>query len=61
MTKRTLLGSILGIVILTAGILTFIHFSNDHVECETIVENSVGINGEIITTEKHICNERFNF
>jgi len=56
-----LIGTIFGIVLLTAGILTFIHVSNDHVECETVVENTVGPNGEVVTTERHICNERFNF
>lgn len=60
MNKRTLLGTITGIVLLTAGILIFIHFSNDHAECETVVENSIGTHGEIVTTERHICNERFN-
>ena len=60
MTKRVLFGTIISIAILTVGVLLFIHFTNDHAECETIVENTIGRNGESISTTKHICNETFN-
>lgn len=60
MDKKTFIVLIVGAVIFTAGIIIFIHFSNDHIECENHTEYSVGENGEKITTEKHICKERFN-
>jgi hypothetical protein len=60
MSRRKLIGTLLGILLLTIGVLVFIHFSNDHAECETVVENSIATNGEIVTTEWHICNEWFN-
>jgi hypothetical protein len=53
--------SVLGVILLTTGTLAFIHYNNDHIECENVVEYSIGANGEEITTEKHICKERFNF
>lgn len=52
---------IITIGILTFGILTFIHFSNDHKECSKVTEHHIGQNGEKISTERHICKERFNF
>jgi hypothetical protein len=60
MSRQKLIGTLLGIFLLTIGVVIFIFFSNDHAECETVVENSIGTNGEIVTTERHICNERFN-
>ncbi len=61
MKKRTLIPYILGIGIITIGILSFIHFSNDHIECENTVEYSIGDKGEKILTETHNCKEKFNF
>jgi hypothetical protein len=52
---------ILGICLITLQILVFIHFANDHVECEYEIENTIGANGEKIITKKHICKEQFNF
>lgn len=60
MRRQTLIGAVLGIFLLAIGIVIFIHFSNDHAECETVVEKSIGTNGEIVMSERHICNERFN-
>lgn len=48
------------IVIMTAAILGFIHFSNDHIECQNVIESQIGEHGEQISIEKHICKERFN-
>jgi hypothetical protein len=53
-----ILGSIL---ILTLSVLTFIHFSNDHIECITIVKKEMDKNGNKITKEEHICKEKYNF
>ncbi len=59
MSRLKLIGTLLGIFLITIGVVIFILFSNDHAECETVVENSIDTNGEIVTTERHICNERF--
>jgi hypothetical protein len=61
MNNKKLIGTLIGILLLTIGVVMFIHSSNDHAECETVVENSVGVDGEVVTTERHICNERFSF
>jgi methionine synthase II (cobalamin-independent) len=53
-----ILGSILTLGI---SILFFIHFSNDHEECETIIDTVVDSNGNSVKIEKHICKEKFNF
>lgn len=60
MNKKILITSLLGIAAFTVGILVFIHFNNDHLECENAVEFSVGQNGEKISTQRHICKEKFN-
>jgi len=60
MKKEVILRAILGIALFTVSIICFIHFSNDHAECENIMEYSFGENGEKIAIEKHICKERFN-
>lgn len=52
---------ILVIGIFTIAVLCLIHFSNNHIECKNTMESSIGVNGEKITTEAHICKERFNF
>ncbi|SFZ95189.1 hypothetical protein SAMN05428642_1116 [Flaviramulus basaltis] len=61
MKRKTIITYILGISLTTFLILVFIHFSNDHVECENKIENTIGANGEKISTKKHICKEQFNF
>jgi hypothetical protein len=58
--KRSVL--ILGsILVLTLSVLTFIDFSNDHIECVTIVKKEMDKNGKKINKEEHICKERYNF
>lgn len=53
---------ILGLVLILAiSVLTFIHFSNDHTECETAVKTTIDSNGTVIKTEEHICKEKYNF
>jgi hypothetical protein len=47
--------------IATIGAFIFIYYTNDHRECENIVELAIGDNGEQVSTEQHICKERFNF
>ena len=59
MKKLTLiLGSI---IVATLSILIFIHYSNDHVECETVSNTLKNIAGETVTTERHICKEKYSF
>ena len=60
MKKTKLITLILGITMVTIGVLVFIHFSNDHIECENVVKYSIGENGESIKEVKHICKERFH-
>ncbi|MFT5941308.1 MAG: hypothetical protein ACI9AV_000424 [Sediminicola sp.] len=45
MDKKTLIASIFEIAAFTGGILAFIHFNNDHIECENTIEYSVDQNG----------------
>lgn len=61
MNKKLFLNSIFGIGLFTIAILVFICYSNDHVECEELTENTIGVNGEKISTTRHICKEKFNF
>ena len=59
MRKKYFLMSFICIV-LVSSVISFIYFSNDHVECETLTEINYGLNGEKITTETHNCKEKFN-
>jgi hypothetical protein len=59
MNKLTLI--LTSILIVTAAILLFIHFSNDHIECGTVLNTVKNANGEIVQTENHICKEKYNF
>ena len=67
---------ILGLILIsTISALSFIYFSNDHIECETVVNNTSDSltnlsqifintsdsNGNIIKTEEHNCKEKYNF
>jgi uncharacterized membrane protein YgaE (UPF0421/DUF939 family) len=61
MNKQKLITFILGIGVTTAVALYFINVSNDHIECQYSVENSIGENGEKVTTKRHVCKERYNF
>ena len=40
--------------------IVFIHFTNDHVECEQKVETVIKADGTEVRTSKHICKERYN-
>ncbi len=57
--KKSIIGTIL-IIVFAIGIITFIHFGNDHAECQNIIQNYAGEDGEQISIENHICKERFN-
>jgi hypothetical protein len=59
MKKLTLI--LASILIATASILVFIHFSNDHIECGTVLNTIKNAKGETVQTENHICNEKYNF
>lgn len=52
---------IIAIGVFAIGVLFFIHFSNDHIECKNVIESSIGLNGEKVITETHMCKERFSF
>ncbi|MBO6606600.1 hypothetical protein [Psychroserpens sp.] len=57
--KKTVL-ALFGILVFTSGVILFIIHSNDHDTCETKIEITYGDNGEKITTETHICKEKYN-
>jgi hypothetical protein len=48
------------IVMVTISIVTFIHFSNDHLECRNDSKTVVDQYGNTVKTEKHICKEKYN-
>lgn len=59
MNRSTLImGSIF---ILTISFVMFIHFSNDHIECDTIVTRELDTNGNKVTVEEHVCKENYSF
>ena len=59
MNKITLaLGSIFT---LTVSVLIFIHFSNDHKECDTIVKSHLDVNGNTVRIVEHTCKENYYF
>lgn len=41
--------------------LFFIHLSNDHKECGTIVKNHVDASGNKVEIVEHICEENYSF
>lgn len=51
---------LLWIIFLSAATV-FIYYSNDHVECDTLTEITLGESGEKMTTTRHVCKERFSF
>jgi len=58
--KKTLI-TISVLVLVVFGSIIFIKNSNDHKECSTSIEHSKDADGNDITTENHICNEKYNF
>jgi len=55
MNIKSFFGVLTAISAVTLGVLCFLHFSNDHVACDTVVEHVAGESGEKIVVEKHIC------
>ena len=39
---------------------SFIHFSNDHIECETVVKKYKNNDGDIVTRTEHVCKEKYS-
>lgn len=60
MTKRLIL-ILAATAIILMTVPPFLYYSNDHAECETLTETTVGPSGEKITYNKHVCKERFSF
>lgn len=60
MNKRGQIILLFGAVVLIVGIVIFIYFSNDHMQCENFIEHSIGAKGETISTERHLCRERLS-
>ncbi|MFP5437675.1 MAG: hypothetical protein ACLGH8_07830 [Bacteroidia bacterium] len=59
MKPKLVLTALLATLLLALGGVLFIHFTNDHKECETVKEYSVSPKDEKIMMERHICRERF--
>ncbi|WP_412985325.1 hypothetical protein [Pontimicrobium sp. IMCC45349] len=50
----------ISIILFSVLVVIFITYSNNHNECETKTESTIGVNGETIITEIHVCKERYN-
>lgn len=48
------------IVFATVGAIMFINVSNDHKECSTVTKKVIDANGNTITTQEHVCKEKYN-
>lgn len=59
--KKTLNFILAGIIIIGIAALVFIHFTNNHMECNTVTKISVGLNGEKVVVDRHICKERYKW
>jgi hypothetical protein len=57
--KKTASVSLIIILISIMAIL-FIKVSNDHLECYNEIETIEHSNGKVVTTNKHICKEKYN-
>lgn len=60
MKKKLVVGFIV-ILLLSIGAYQFIKMNNDHLECEQVVEQKKEANGNLVTSTKHICKEKFSF
>lgn len=50
----------LALVIVCSGVISYLYVSNDHSECNSTLVTTYGENAETITTETHVCKEKFN-
>ena len=61
MQKNKIIFSFLGVLIILVGVTIFIKNSNDHKECDVVIEPTKDTRGNTVTIKKHICKENFNF
>jgi large-conductance mechanosensitive channel len=61
MHKKLLLSSIFIILALAVFSFLFIKLNNNHLECESKVEQSKDQQGNTIVLKKHICKENYSF
>ncbi|MFV8373599.1 hypothetical protein [Flavobacterium sp. LB2P74] len=59
-TKRTLIFIALLFVISFSATFFMIR-SNDHKECEIVIKKELDKNGIEVTTEEHVCKEKYSF
>ena len=59
MRRKYFLASLV-LVFVLSGAISFIYFSNDHSECETVTEMTQNEQGVTVKTETHVCKEKFN-
>lgn len=60
MKKGNLLVLLAATLLFMIGTIMFTLINIDHSECEVILKNSIGPNGDKISTEEHLCREIFN-
>ncbi|MNK07030.1 hypothetical protein D3C87_249360 [compost metagenome] len=48
------------LIVATVSTVMFIRFSNDHKECHNNIKQITNADGITVTTEEHICKEKFS-
>jgi hypothetical protein len=59
-TKRTLIFIAL-LLVISLSTVFFIKISNDHKECDQVVNKELDKNGIEAVKEDHVCNEKYSF
>ena len=49
------------IIVLAVGSVLFIHYGNDHKECEDTTLTYKDADGNDVVEKQHICKEKFSF
>lgn len=60
MKKRSFLIAIALLLVVTLGTVLFIHYSNDHKECEETIVHTTDTNGNDVVVTEHHCKENFH-
>ena len=59
-TKKTL-NFIAILLLISLSTVFFIKISNDHKECDQVVNKELDKNGIEVTNEDHVCKEKYSF
>ena len=57
--NRKLLGSLVAILIIAITAIVFIKLNNDHAACSETIERSTNAQGQVVTTKRHVCEEKY--